>query len=108
LAISEIADDEFMQKRVTACVIQQLEAGNTPKLAMGVMVVPGVLPATDWVDKNRYVWAASPSWGEKWKYAQDSHNADASYQPGADDAAITDADILATVQHLLGPDQPAE
>lgn len=92
LAISAIAADPYMTERLRACAAQELREGD-----------PGV-----WVYENRYAWASSPSWGEKWSYAVETHppdpeNPDApEYQPGADEAVITDADILSTVQALTG------
>lgn len=92
LAISQIATDQFMNDRVRACAAQQQ--------------VPD--PAT-WTLANQYTWAASPSWGEKWEYALAAHPDDGdpdtpAYEPGADPAVITDADILATVQALTDGD----
>lgn len=96
LAISDIANDQYITERMNAAATQQTYLGN-------VAMNPSD-PLT-WVSMNRYVWASSPSWGEKWKYAVDSHADDPDYEPGQDEAVITDGDILATVQ-LLG-DAPA-
>jgi hypothetical protein len=88
LAISEIAKDTFMIERLRACAAQQGHNG---------------LPIGDplqWVDDNRYVWASSPSWGEKWTYALLTNEDKPNYEPGRDPAVITDEDILATVQFL--------
>jgi hypothetical protein len=97
LTISTIAADEFMVRRVTACVTQQAESG---------WAFPGpsgqVVDASSWAVSSAYRWAASPTWAEKWDYAVASNIA----EPGKDSAVITDADILATVQHLGTP--PAE
>jgi hypothetical protein len=93
LAISAIASDQFMTERMNAAATQQSHLGS-----VGLDSAPLV-----WVSENRYLWAASPTWGEKWTYALDSHPDDPDYQPGKDDAVITDADILATVQELGGP-----
>ena len=90
-----------MTERVRACATQQAELGNAPAIANDPINV-GAYAALAWTDTNRYVWASSPSWGEKWDYALASHEDDPDYEPGKDPAVITDADILATVQHLGG------
>lgn len=89
-SISEIAADTWMNERMRACASQQAHLGS-------ITVDP--IP---WVADMRYIWASSPTWGEKWDYAKATHN-DVNYQPGADAAVITDADILATVQELATP-----
>lgn len=88
LAISQIASDTYMNDRVRACAAQE----NVEEYA-------------SWTIQNQYRWASSPSWGEKWAYALETHPPDTDpetpqYQPGADAGVITDADILATVQAL--------
>jgi hypothetical protein len=98
LAISEIANDQYMTERLNAAATQQwhLDAidlgsyGNNP------------YNVTQWVADNRYLWASSPTWGEKWEYALAAHPDEPDYEPGKDPAVITDADILATVQELAG------
>jgi hypothetical protein len=86
LTISEIALDQDMVERVTACAAQQKARG-----------APIDYPP-NWTQENRYTWASSPSWGEKYDYAKLTHEDDPDYRPGADPAVITDADILSTVQ----------
>jgi len=86
LAIATIATDEFMIQRVRACATQQAHLGNAPKID----------DAQRWTNDNAYLWAASPSWGEKWESAL----AGGVESPGQDEAVITDGDILATVQAL--------
>jgi hypothetical protein len=100
LAIAAIAKDEFMIERMNAAVTQQQHLGN---IDVNLPNVANPFSAQEWVNQNRYVWASSPSWGEKWTYALDSHPDDPSYEPGKDEAVITDGDILATVQALAGP-----
>lgn len=90
LAISEIAADAWMNERLRACASQQSHLGNPPA------------DPIQWVADMRYVWASSPTWGEKWDYAKATHG-DPDYQPGKDPAVITDGDILATVQELAAP-----
>ena len=92
LAISEIAQDQYMNDRMRAAVTQQAYLGTIPL---------GVNDAPQWVASNAYVWAASPSWGEKWASAQAGHPDEPAYEPGADASVITDPDILSTVQALI-------
>lgn len=92
LSIAAIAGDAYMNSRVTACAVQQAHLGS----------VTLDDPAA-WASANSYLWAASPGWGEKWTYALDSNPDDPGYAPGKDDAVITDADILASVQALAAP-----
>jgi len=82
LTISTIAADPAMLGRVTACAGQQ---GSE-------------LPPEVWAWENRYRWAAAPGWGQQW----DSAVASGVEDPGADPAVITDGDILAVVQPMLG------
>jgi hypothetical protein len=82
LTIATIASDEHMLSRVTACAGQQ-NSPQTPEL---------------WAWEQRYRWAASPGWAQKWDSALASNIA----EPGTDPAVITDGDILAVVQPMLG------
>jgi hypothetical protein len=111
LAISAIAANMTMNERVRACATQQAHLGNAPDIDDPIV----------WTAENRYLWASSPEWGEKWDYAVETHPPEPpteenpnppAYDPGADEAVITDADILATVQELgagngAGRDQEA-
>jgi hypothetical protein len=89
LTIATIANDGHMQERLRAAAAQQAHLGSAPSIT-------DPLP---WVDANRYVWAASPTWGEKWAYAEATHD-EPDYAPGRDASVITDSDIVATVQAL--------
>lgn len=91
LAIAAIASDPYMRERLNAAATQQAYLENVTMQGQDPLV---------WVTTNRYVWASSPSWGEKWKFAVDGHPDDPEYEPGKDEAVITDADILAAVQYL--------
>lgn len=101
LSIAAIANDEFMQERMTACVTQQQHLGS---INIGLANVASPYNAQAWVETNCYVWAASPDWGAAW----DSALAGGNEAPGKDPAVITDGQILSTVQALLGPSEPAE
>jgi hypothetical protein len=87
IAIAEIASDGWMNERLRACAAQQEHLTGVP------------VDSDTWVAQQRYIWASSPSWGEKWDYAKATHQ-DPEYMPGKDPAVITDGDILATVQAL--------
>jgi hypothetical protein len=96
LAISEIANDENMTQRVTACTTQQWHLGSIDLGPDG----NNAYNVGQWVISNRYVWAASPDWGAAWDSALAAQPDDPAYEPGADPAVITDGQILATVQVL--------
>jgi hypothetical protein len=104
LAISAIANDQYMNERLKACATQQAHLGNAPIIENDFYTKPPVLAAINWVEQNKYLWAASPSWGEKWSSSLASHPDDPEYEPGKDEAVITDDDILATVQALTAVD----
>lgn len=89
LAISQIANSKTMTERLNACVTQEAKAGN----------VPFVREPLTWVGQNRYLWAASPGWAAAWVYAMASHP-EPDFDPGKDEAVITDGMILAAVQDL--------
>jgi len=88
VAIAEIAADAWMGERMRACASQQSHLNGIPP------------DPIQWVSDLRYIWASSPTWGEKWDYAKATHPDDPEYQPGRDSAVITDADILTAVQTL--------
>jgi hypothetical protein len=99
LAISAIANDQFMNERLIACATQQAHLGNAPDISNDP-INQGAYAAQVWVEQNKYLWASSPSWGEKWASAL----AGGEEEPGKNEAVITDADILATVQALTNPE----
>ena len=105
LAISAIAQDSFMNDRMTACVTQQEHLGNAQSITYDPVNKPPAYAAKVWVEQNAYLWASSPGWGEAWEYALNS-NPDAT--PGSDETVITDGMILASVQALTNPQPPAE
>jgi hypothetical protein len=91
LAISQIANNNSMQERMFACVTQEQQLQSIPRITGD--------PLT-WVGRNRYIWASSPDWGSAWAYSQAAHPDDPDFDPGKDEAVITDGMILATVQKL--------
>lgn len=89
---SEIAANSSMLSRVAQCAAQQ-----------------GVTNADDWTNVNKRTWAAAPGWDAAWASAKASHPPPTDpglavpYDPGADEAVITDAQILSQVQSMLPP-----
>jgi hypothetical protein len=106
LAIAAVANDQFMQERMIACVVQQAHLGNAPVVSGDHINTPLTMAATTWVQRNNYLWACSPSWGDKWAYALAAHPDEPDYEPGKDEAVITDGDILAAVQALTAMVSP--
>lgn len=86
LTMGTIAYSSSMTQRVIACAAQQDQS------------LPDV-----WASQNRWEWASTPSWAEKWDYAVATHPPVEGevYDPGADATVITDGDILSRVQQLL-------
>jgi hypothetical protein len=88
---NEIASSQTMFNRVAQCAAEQGEA--TPDV---------------WTNEHRRQWAATPGWADAWASAQASHPNQSGYDPGADDAVITDGMILAQVQAMIAAETPAE
>jgi hypothetical protein len=91
LTQGEIAANQSMTTRVAQCAAQQQ-----------VNVDPD-----RWTADYRRTWAAAPGWDEAWESSQASHPDDPNYDPGADEAVITDAQILSQVQSMLTSVEPA-
>ena len=53
-----------------------------------------------WTYDNRRSWAAAPDWDAAWEYSRNVHSGDETYDPGKDEAVITDSMILAQVQSM--------
>ena len=84
LVQSEIAANPAMLARVAQCAAKQGE------------------PEPDgWAQLHRRTWAAAPGWDEAWASARASHEGDETYDPGQDEAVITDPMILSQVQEML-------
>jgi hypothetical protein len=87
---AEIAENPSMFARVAQCAAEQ-----------------DIKDPDGWTHTNRREWAAAPGWADAWASAQASHppNPDPEpgepvYDPGADEAVITDAMILGQVQAM--------
>jgi hypothetical protein len=80
---SEIASNVTMYERLAQCAVEQ----DVPE-------------PEAWVQAHRREWGAAPGWDAAWAYAQASHPDDRNYDPGRDEAVITDGMILAQVQSM--------
>lgn len=63
----------------------------------------GLANPEGWTSDNRRKWAAAPGWDDAWESAMVSHPEDPEYDPGRDEAVITDGMILAQVQSMNPP-----
>lgn len=89
--MSEIAANYAMTQRVAQCAAQQ-----------------GIPNPDMWTGNTRREWAAAPGWHEAWDYALNTHpptDDQPPYDPGSDEAVITDGMILSQVQAMNA--QPA-
>lgn len=86
---SEIARNFAMTNRVAQCAAEQ-----------------GIPNPDQWTAEHAREWAAAPGWDDAWAYAQASHPPNPeggnAYDPGTDEAVITDNMILAQVQLMQG------
>lgn len=79
--IAEITQSGSLFNRLTAAAAQEGKNATSPG---------------GWVSVHIWQLAASPGWSDKWESAQAGGVTD----PGANEAVITDADILAAVQPI--------
>ena len=89
LTQDDIASNSSMNKRVAQASAQEGK-GTDPDA---------------WTFTNRRYWASAPGWDEAWESAQVSHPDDGNpdtpaYDPGADEAVITDGMILSQIQAM--------
>lgn len=92
LVQDEIANAYSMNARVAQCAAQEGE--SEPEA---------------WTGRTRRTWAAAPGWDAAWVYATETHppiEGAPPYDPGADEAVITDGMILAQVQIMRGAPSP--
>ena len=83
LGQNEIAQNQTMVNRVAQCAATE-----------------GFPDPTYWASVNARYWAASPGWDDAWASAMTSHPDQPDYDPGADEAVITDSMILSAVQTI--------
>lgn len=79
--LAQMAKDPDFLDRITACVATQ-----------------GIRDAERWATDNRWAVAGQPDFDKAYSYAVDSGKT----KPGKDASVITDAQLLAAVQKLLG------
>jgi len=84
LTQAAIADSTTMLNRVTACAASEGE-----ELPHG------------WANQQRWHWATQPGWAAAWDSALVAHP-EPDYDPGEDQAVISDGMILSAVQSLRG------
>lgn len=85
LTQNEIANNYSINSRVAQAAAEQ-NAGEDPDR---------------WAQENRRDWASAPGWDDAWESAKITHEDDEGYDPGADEAVITDGQILSQVQSML-------
>jgi hypothetical protein len=83
----KIATNGYMLARVAQAAAQEHVAADPDR----------------WTYDNRRLWAAAPGWDEAWNYALLTHEDDPEYDPGNDEAVITDGQILSQVQAMTSP-----
>jgi len=88
LTQNEIANDPHMNARVAQAAAEEDAGGTDPDR---------------WTYENRRDWASAPGWDDAWESAKVTHEADPNYQPGLDEAVITDGMILSQVQAMAAP-----
>lgn len=84
---SEIAGNSSMFARVAQAAAEQ-----------------GETDPDGWTHTHRRTWAAAPGWDDAWASAKAAHENDPegspTYDPGADEAVITDPMILSQIQAM--------
>lgn len=101
---NNVAASMTMRGRVAACVAEQMELHPDADLN-------GNTNADSWAYLYQREWAAAPGWAAAWEYALLTHDPkpdEPTYDPGADEAVITDGMILSQIQLMLGIGGPKE
>jgi len=75
-------------------------AGNTAMLNRVAQAAAEEDKPDEWAYQQRRHWAAAPGWDDAWESARASHPDDEDYDPGTDEAVITDQMILSQVQGM--------
>lgn len=83
LTIAILKQDPWIRDRVTAC-----------------LAVEGHPSPETWVMEHAWALAAQPGWASAWESALAANPDAPDYEPGRDQAVITDAQILSAVQSL--------
>lgn len=87
---TDIAGNPAMVSRVAQATVSEANVPDNPDA---------------WANMNARRWAAAPGWDDAWASALASHPDDPDYDPGRDEAVITDGMILSQVQSMLGTQQ---
>lgn len=85
--IANMKDSNLLRRRLHAAAAQE----NKPE------------PVEQWVADNIWEIVSAPGWAAKWAYAEAIHEpqpGDPPYDPGGDEAVITDQDILSVIQPI--------
>lgn len=98
LTQDQIASSATMQHRVAQCASSE-GVGTAPEPADPFTGAP--VDPDRWTLERRRQWASAPDWDDAWEYALAGHSDEPDYDPGADAAVITDAQILSQVQSML-------
>ena len=86
LTQNEIANNRAMLDRVAQAAAQEDKASDPDR----------------WTYENRRDWAAAPGWDAAWESSRVAHPEE-DYDPGTDEAVITDGMILSQVQAMGTP-----
>jgi hypothetical protein len=93
LTQNEIATNQAMLARVAQAAAQEKVATDPDR----------------WTYEKRRSWASAPGWSEAWEYSKNTHppvDGEPAYDPGTNEAVITDGQILAQVQAMKPPTPP--
>lgn len=85
--ITEMYHSQSLTQRCTASVASEVVAGAPGDTAV----------ANSWVTQRAWDIAATPGWADQWASAVAGGISD----PGANEAVITDAEILSRIQQLM-------
>ena len=86
LTQDEVANNRAMLNRVAQAAAQETVSSDPDR----------------WTYENRRTWASAPGWDDSWESAKVTHPEDG-YDPGQDEAVITDGQILSQVQVMSAP-----
>ena len=83
-------------------IAQNTAMNNRVAQAVAAEVLPDGVSADSWTVDHRREWAAAPGWDAAWESAKVGHEDDPTFDPGVDEAVITDGQILSQIQAMLG------
>lgn len=103
LTQNEIAQNSSMQNRVAQAAISEA-LPQVPIDPNDASSQTREMDADSWMIDHRREWAAAPGWDAAWESAKVSHppeDGEPPYDPGADEAVVTDSMILSQIQAML-------